>query len=77
MSQAQWERSAAESIETKSVREIIQKGQSESRLLVRQIYREQIDNAVRSKIASMMRRRGRPWDSMVDDTSSTRDSVSS
>lgn len=71
-----WERATGDSKQPESVREIINKGQSESRMLVQQIYREQIEDGVRSKIARLMNRSRDPWDSVEESTRSTHDSGS-
>ena len=62
---------------TESVREILRNERSAGRLLVRQIYREQTKDAVRSKIARMMRRKNEPWYSVEDESSAARDVGSS
>ena len=77
MNNAQWGQSTDDSSQPESLREVIKKGQSESRILVRQIYREQIEDAVRSKIARFMRRSRDPWYTVEDDAKPTRDSASS
>lgn len=77
MSNTKWGHVTKDSKEPESVREIIKKGQSESRILVRQIYRDQIEQGVRSKIARLMRRNGDPWYTVEDDTKSSRDAASS
>ena len=46
--------------ERPSVRQIIREARPESRRLVRQIYRERIEDGVRGKIARMMRDKT-PW----------------
>ncbi len=61
----------------RSVREILRNERSAGRLLVRQIYREQTKDAVRSKIARMMRRKNEPWYSVEDESSAARDVGSS
>ena len=77
MNNAQWGQATDDSSQPESLRQIIKKGQSESRILVRQIYREQIDEAVRSKIARLMRHNRDPWYTVEDDAKPTRDSASS
>lgn len=77
MNNTQWGHVVDDSRQPESVREIIKKGQSESRILVRQIYREQIEDGVRSKIARLMRRNRDPWYTVEDDTKSSRDAASS
>ena len=77
MNNTQWGHVADDSSRPESVREIIKKGQSESRILVRQIYREQIDQGVRSKIARLMRRSREPWYTVEDDSKPSRDAASS
>ena len=62
---------------TESVREILRKERPVGRILVRQIYREQIEQGVRSKIARLMRRSRDPWYTVEDDAKPTRDSASS
>ena len=62
---------------TESVREILRKERPVGRILVRQIYREQIEQGVRSKIARLMRRSRDPWYTVEDDAKPTRDSTSS
>ena len=77
MNNTQWGHVTDDSKQPESVREIIKKGQSESRILVRQIYREQIEQGVRSKIARLMRRSRDPWYTVESDTKPTRDAASS
>ncbi len=60
-----------------SVREILRNERSAGRLLVRRIYREQTTDAVRSKIARMMRRKNEPWYSVEDGSSGPPDVGSS
>ena len=62
---------------TESVREILRKERPISRILVRNIYREQIEQGVRSKIARLMRRSRDPWYTVEGDTKPTRDAASS
>lgn len=62
---------------TESVREILRKERPVGRILVRQIYREQIEQGVRSKIARLMRRSRDPWYTVEDDAKPTRDTASS
>ena len=77
MSNTQWGHVADDSSQPESLREVIKKGQSESRILVRQIYREQIEQGVRSKIARLMRRSRDPWYTVEEDAKPTRDTTSS
>ena len=76
MNNTQWGHVTEDSKQSESVREIIKKGQSESRILVRQIYREQIEQGVRSKIARLMRRSRGPY-TVKDEAKPTRDTASS
>lgn len=71
-----WEESRGDG-RTESVREILRRERPVSRILVRNIYREQIEQGVRSKIARLMRRRRDPWYTEEDDTKPTRDAASS
>ena len=71
-----WEESRGGS-RTESVREILRQERPVSRILVRQIYREQIEDGVRSKIARLMRCSRDPWYAVEDDAKPTRDSASS
>lgn len=76
MSQSQqWGKTEDEVHRTESVRTIVKRARSESRILVRQIYREQIEQGVRSKIARLMRRSREPWYSVSEDVASDRDSA--
>lgn len=77
MSNTQWEHVVEDSGQPESVREVIRRGQSESRILVRQIYREQVEDGVRSKIARLMRRGRDPWYTVEDDPKPARDAASS
>lgn len=59
-----WQQSGgppSESDERPSVRQILRDARPESRRLVREIYREKIENGVRGKIARMMRDKT-PWE---------------
>ena len=77
MSQSQQWRTEGKAHGTESVRTIVKKARAESRILVRQIYRDQIEDGVRPKIARLMRRRRGPWYTEEDDTKPTRDAASS
>ena len=77
MSQPQKWGTTGEERGAESVRTIVKRARSESRILVRQIYREQIEQGVRSKIARLMRRSRDPWYAVEDDAKPTRDSASS
>lgn len=44
-----------------SVRKTIEEARPETRLLLRQIYREKLENGVRSRIARMQRDKSTPW----------------
>ena len=76
MNNTQWGHVADDSSRPESTREIIKKGQSESRILVRQIYREQIEQGVRSQIARLMRRSRDPWHAAEEDAKPTRNAAS-
>ena len=62
---------------TESVREILRRERPVGRILVRQIYREQIEQGVRSQIARLMRRSRDPWYTVEDDSKPSRDAASS
>lgn len=77
MSQSQkWGRTSGEERGAESVRTIVKRARPESRILVRQIYREQIEQGVRPKIARLMRRSRAPY-TVEDDAKPTRDTASS
>ena len=77
MSQSQkWGRTTGEERGAESVRTIVKRARPESRILVRQIYREQIEQGVRPKIARLMRRGRAPY-TVEDDAKPTRDTASS
>ena len=71
-----WEESRGDG-RTESVREILREERLVSKILVRNIYREQIEDGVRSKIARLMRRSRDPWYTVEDDAKPTRDTASS
>ena len=72
-----WGRTTDEASRTESVRTIVKRARAESRILVRQIYREQIEDGVRSKIARLMRRKRTPWYTVEEDTKPTRNTTPS
>lgn len=57
----QWRNPAEDSVRGQSVRQIIKDARPESRRLVRQVYREKLEDGVRSRIARMQRDRSTPW----------------
>lgn len=59
-----WQKSGgptSDGTERPSVRQILREARPESRRLVRQIYREKLEDGVRSRIARMQRDRSTPW----------------
>lgn len=77
MSQSQQWRTEGKAHGAESVRTIVKKARAESRILVRQIYRDQIEDGVRPKIARLMRRSRDPWYTVEDDSKPSRDAASS
>ena len=76
MSQSQKWGTTEEGRGVESVRTIVKRARPESRILVRRIYREQIEQGVRPAIARLMRRSRGPY-TVEDDAKPTRDSGSS
>ena len=77
MSQSQkWGRTSGEERGAESVRTIVKRARPESRILVRRIYREQIEQGVRPAIARLMRRSRGPY-TVKDEAKPTRDTASS
>ena len=59
-----WQKSGgptSDSAERPSVRQILKEARPESRRLVRQIYREKLEDGVRSRIARLQRDKSTPW----------------
>lgn len=54
-------RSASDPVRRRSVRQIVEEARPETRLLLRQIYREKLEDGVRSRIARMQRDKTTPW----------------
>lgn len=52
---------ASDTVRGQSVRQIIEEARPETRLLLRQIYREKLEDGVRSRIARMQRDKSTPW----------------
>ena len=57
----QWEHPTSDTVRGQSVRQILKEARPESRRLLRQIYREKLEDGVRSRIAQMQRDRSTPW----------------
>lgn len=53
--------SAGDTVRAQSVRQILEEARPETRLLLREIYREKMEDGVRSRIARMQRDRSTPW----------------
>ena len=52
---------SSDTVQGPSVRQIIEEARPETRLLLRQIYREKLEDGVRSRIARMQRDKTTPW----------------
>ena len=57
----QWRNPTSDTVRGQSVRQILKEARPESRRLVRQIYREKLEDGVRSRIARMQRDKSTPW----------------
>ena len=71
----QWEHPTGEPPQAESVREIVMKERSASRQLVYRIYREHRQEAMRAKIARLIRDRNGPWYALGDKKSPDQDSI--
>ena len=57
----QWEHPTSNTVRGQSARQILEEARPETRRLLRQIYREKLEDGVRSRIARMQRDRSTPW----------------
>ena len=51
----------SDTVRGQSVRQILEEARPETRRLLRQIYREKLEDGVRSRIARMQRDKDTPW----------------
>ena len=58
----QWEQPTSDTVRGQSVRQILREARPETRRLLRKIYRERLEDGVRSRIARMQRDRSTPWE---------------
>ena len=57
----QWEHPTNNTVRGQSARQILEEARPETRRLLRQIYREKLEDGVRSRIARMQRDKSKPW----------------
>ena len=57
----QWGQPANDTVRGQSVRQILEETRPETRRLLREIYREKLEDGVRSRIARMQRDKSTPW----------------
>ena len=57
----QWAYPTSDTVRGQSVHQILEEARPETRRLLRQIYREKLEDGVRSRIAQMQRDKNTPW----------------